>query len=219
LKKIFRCQSKFNDIIVVDTASWGKCLILNNELQSAEADQQLYHRALCFSALTQATKHILVLGGGEGSTAKMILNADPDKRVVMVEIDQMVVDVCKEQIPSMGGSVWENPRLKLIIDDAFTFVEQCTEKFDAVISDLSSPTPNSTSDPLYTAHFYSKVRGILKPNGLFVMQATHRPSRYWEDFQSAFPKHNRWSEWIPSFAVPWHFFGGIYEPKIKLEAA
>ena len=218
MKEIFRCQSKYNDIVIVDTATWGKALILGGELQSTEKDHHIYDRALCFSAMTNSMKHILVLGSGEGSVARMILKSDPDKRVAMVEIDQTVVDVCKKEIPSMGGSIWEHPNLNLIIDDAFAFVDKCSEKFDAVISDLSSPFPGSSSDPLYGPQFYDKVKSILKPKGLFVMQATWKPDRYIKGFQSSFSNVQAWSEWVPSFGVPWYFFGGSYEPKIKLEA-
>jgi spermidine synthase len=214
--KIFRAKSKFNDIIVLETQTWGKALFLNNELQSTERDQEIYHRALCFNAMQPAARHVLVLGAGEGSTARMILNSGPDKQVAMVEIDQKVIDVCREHIPSMSGTVWDNPRLHLIIDDAFTFVNQCSERFDAVVSDLSSPSPDGISEPLYTKHFYSKVKDILKPGGIFVTQATHRPDRYWKEFKEAFPQSGTWSEWVPSFGVPWHFFGGIYESKLKL---
>lgn len=217
--KQLRTLSLYNDIIILDTATWGKALILNGELQSTEADQHIYHRALCFNAMQPAAKHVLVLGGGEGSTARMILNSGHDKQVAMVEIDQTVVDVCKRYIPSMGGTVWENPRLHLIIDDAFSFVGNCQERFDAIISDLSSPTPGGISDPLYSAHFYDKVKRLLRPNGIFVMQATWRPERYWKDFKQAFPNAGTWSEWVPSFGVPWHFFGGTNESKIKLAQA
>ena len=217
--KIIRKQSKYNDIVVLETVTWGKALILNDELQSTERDQHIYHQALCFPAMQPAAKKILVLGAGEGSTARMILQSSPDKQVVMVEIDQMVIDVCREHIPSMGGTVWDNPRLHLIIGDAFTFVEECAEKFDVVVSDLSSPSPDSTSDPLYRDHFYGKVKNILKPNGMFVMQGTHDPKPYMKDFEKSFKKPSCWSEWIPSFGVPWYFIGGVYESKIILKVA
>lgn len=217
--KQLRSLSRFNDIIILDTATWGKALILNGELQSTEADQEIYHRALCFNAMQPAAKHVLVLGGGEGATARMILNSGQDKQVAMVEIDPEVVSVCRQYIPSMGGTVWDNPRLHLIFDDAFTFVDNCQEKFDAIISDLSSPAPGNTSDPLYSLHFYEKVKRLLRPNGIFVMQATYKPERYVADFKKAFPNAGVWSEWIPSFGVPWYFMGGSYESKIKLAQA
>lgn len=217
--KLFRTKSKYNDIIVLETATWGKCLILNGELQSAESDQHLYHKALCFNAMQPMAKNVLVLGAGEGATAKMLLASHPEKKVCMVEIDQKVIDVCKEHIPSMGGTVWENPRLNLVIDDAFLFVDKCTEKFDIVVSDLSSPIIDGSMEEGFTKKFYTKVKSVLRPGGLFIMQATHRPNIYWDDFQSEFVEPGAWSEWIPSFGVPWYFMGGKYEPKITLAQA
>lgn len=207
--RLFRDQSEFNEIVVVDTATWGKALILGGELQSTEGDQHLYHEALCSLVNQSAAKHILVLGGGEGATADRILKYAPNKQVVMVEIDQKVVDVCKEQMPSLGNKVWDDPRLHLVIGDAFKFVEDTTEVYDAVISDLSSPVVDGSSEPLFHADFYEKVKKILRPRGLFVMQATGKPDLFWPDFRKSFDKAIMWSEWVPSFGMPWYFFGGL----------
>lgn len=209
--RVFRTKSEFNEIMVVDTATWGKALILNGELQSTEKDQEIYHRSLCYGAMQPSARNILVLGGGEGATANLILQSGELKQVVMVEIDQKVVDVCKERIPSMGQNVWNDPRLTLIIGDAYAFVEKFNEQCDVVVSDLSSPTVDGISEDLFSREFYKSVKKVLRPGGLFVMQATDRPHIYWKDFKEAFPRSQQWSEWIPSFGVPWYFFGGVNE--------
>lgn len=206
--RIFRDKSEFNEILVVNTATWGKALILNGELQSTEKDQDIYHRSLCYGAMQPSARNILVLGGGEGATANLILKSGENKQVVMVEIDQKVVDICKSQIPSMGQNVWTDPRLTLIIGDAYAFVDKFTEQCDVIVSDLSSPTFDGISEQLFQKNFYEKVKKILRPGGLFLMQATDRPHLYWKDFKEAFPRSQQWSEWIPSFGVPWYFFGG-----------
>lgn len=207
--RVFRDKSEFNEIMIVDTATWGKALILNGELQSTEKDQEIYHLSLCYGAMQPSAKNILVLGGGEGATANLILKSGKDKQVVMVEIDQKVIDICKERIPSMGQNVWDDPRLTLIIGDAYAFVEKFNEQCDVVVSDLSSPTVDGISEDLFSREFYKSVKKVLRPGGLFIMQATDRPHIYWKDFKEAFPRSQQWSEWIPSFGVPWYFFGGI----------
>lgn len=206
--RIFRDKSEFNEILVVNTATWGKALILNGELQSTEKDQEIYHRSLCYGAMQPSARNILVLGGGEGATANLILKSGQNKQVVMVEIDPKVVAVCKSQIPSMGQDVWTDPRFTLIIGDAYAFVDKFTEQCDVIVSDLSSPTADGISEQLFQKNFYEKVKKILRPGGLFLMQATDRPHLYWKDFKEAFPRSQQWSEWIPSFGVPWYFFGG-----------
>lgn len=207
--RLFRDKSEFNEIIIADTKTWGKALILDGELQSTEGDQHIYHEALCSLTNQSGAKNILVLGGGEGATADRILKYGADKQVIMVEIDQKVVDLCKEHMPSLGNKVWEDPRLHLVIGDAFKFVEETTEIYDAVISDLSSPVVDGSSELLFSADFYEKVKKILRPRGLFVMQATGRPELYWSDFKRSFDKAVVWSEWVPSFQIPWYFFGGL----------
>lgn len=207
--KLFRDQSEFNEIIIADTRTWGKALILNGELQSTEGDQHIYHEALCSLVNQPGAKNVLILGGGEGATADRILKYAPAKQVIMVEIDQKVVDLCKEHMPSLGNQVWDNSRLHLVIGDAFKFVEETSEVCDAIVSDLSSPIIDGTSERLFYADFYTKVKRILKPRGLFVMQATDQPEKYWSDFKKSFQSAIMWSEWIPSFGTPWYFFGGL----------
>lgn len=207
--RILRDKSEFNDILVVNTKTWGKALILNGELQSTQADQDIYHQALCYDVGQTKAEKVLVLGGGEGATANLIIQKSKDSQVVMVEIDRKVVDICRREMPEMGGNVWTNPRFNLVIGDAYKFVKEFDDKCDAIVSDLSSPTVDGISESMFQKEFYKDVKRILRPGGLFVMQATDRPYLYWSDFKAAFPHSDRWSEWIPSFSVPWYFFGGI----------
>ncbi|MEK7699327.1 MAG: hypothetical protein AAB332_02880, partial [Planctomycetota bacterium] len=48
---ICRVQSPVQEITIIDTYNYGRCLILDNEFQSAEADEFIYHEALVHPAL------------------------------------------------------------------------------------------------------------------------------------------------------------------------
>jgi len=90
----------------------------------------------------------------------------------MVDLDAKVVEVCRKYLPEWGGEkVANNPRLELIIGDAFEYLNNCTEKFDAIIMDISDPIEAGPGIMLYTQEFYQHANSLLNPNGVFVTQA------------------------------------------------
>ena len=56
----------------------------------------------------------------------------------MVEIDQGVIDACKEHMPSLNAGAFNDPRVTLYIQDAFAFVKQATEPYDMVVMDTAN---------------------------------------------------------------------------------
>ena len=90
LKKVLvRSQTRFQKAVLADTYSFGRCLILNDEIQSAEKDEFIYHECLVqpAMALHPRPRDILILGGGEGATVREILRHPRVRRVTMVDID------------------------------------------------------------------------------------------------------------------------------------
>jgi len=71
-------------------------------MQSAQLDEFIYHECLVqpAMALHARAQEILILGGGEGATAREVLRHPGVKRVTMVDIDGEVVDFC--------NSIWKN---------------------------------------------------------------------------------------------------------------
>ena len=94
LKEYFvRTKTRFQRVVLADTYSFGRCLILDGELQSAQRDEFIYHESLVQPAMTlhPRPRDILILGGGEGATVREILRHPSVRRVTMVDIDGDVV--------------------------------------------------------------------------------------------------------------------------------
>ena len=112
---------------------------------------------------------VLVIGGGDGGTVREVLSYKTVEQVVMVEIDRMVVDVCK-QFLSMIGTAWDDPRLKLIFQDGIAYAKQTPEElFDVVIIDGSDPV--GPAKGLFTEEFYRDCARHLAPHGVLVLQS------------------------------------------------
>jgi spermidine synthase len=172
-------QSEFQKIEVIRSV-FGKMLVTDGKTQSSEMDEYVYHESLIHAPLLKVAhngngsgpKTVFIGGGGELASAREVLRHKSVERVVMVDLDAKVVEVCRKYLPEWGGDkVAENPRLELIIGDAYEYLINCTEKFDAIIMDISDPIEAGPGIMLYTQEFYQHAKSLLNPNGVFVTQA------------------------------------------------
>lgn len=168
---LYRKQSELQTVEVIDTLWLGRVLVLDGIFQTSERDEHVYHEMIVHPALCSAPSidDVLVIGGGDGGTAREVLRHPDVKRCVMVEIDQCVVEACKEHMPALGGGVWDDPRLDLRFDDGVAFVKETDERFDVVILDGSDPVGPSVG--LFDRDFYGGVKRTLKEGGMFALQS------------------------------------------------
>lgn len=172
-------ESKFQQVEVIKT-SFGKMLVTDGKTQSTQMDEFVYHESLVHPPLIKAAlaneqgngpKSVFIGGGGELATAREVLRHASVERLVMVDIDAKVLEVCRKYLPEWGGEeVANNPRLELVIGDAYEYLNNCTEKFDAIIMDISDPIEAGPGIMLYTQEFYQHSNTLLNPNGVFVTQ-------------------------------------------------
>ena len=211
----------FQTLQIVEHGIYGKTLILDGKLQSTVADEFIYHEALVHpAALACSTpRRVLILGGGEGATVREVLRWRAVERVVMVDIDGEVVEACRTHLPEMHASAWDDPRVEVIIGDAWQYVEQSHQQWDLVIDDLSEPVTSGPAARLFVREFYQSIRSLLAPAGIFVMQAgSANPSqiellaRTHATLDSVFPHLQLAIAYIPSFTVPWGFILAAASP-------
>ena len=89
LKRVLvRTQTRFQEAVLADSYSFGRCLILNDEIQSAEKDEFIYHECLVHPGMMThpAPRDILILGGGEGATVREILRHPKVRQVTQRDI-------------------------------------------------------------------------------------------------------------------------------------
>jgi len=171
-------ESEFQQIDVIDSY-FGRTLVTDGKTQSAEFDEHAYHESLVHPAILtyvhrtgKAPKTVFIGGGGELATAREVLRHPGVERVVMVDLDGVVVDVCVKFLPEWGGvKVKSDPRFDLTIGDAYQYLLDTTETFDIVIMDISDPIEAGPGIMLYTRELYQHVASRMPPNGVFVTQA------------------------------------------------
>ena len=92
---------------------FGTTLVTDGKTQSAEHDEFVYHESLVHPSLfwsgilssrsssgsdgkVAGPKSVFIGGGGELATAREVLRHNTVERLVMVDIDPEVVEVCKK---------------------------------------------------------------------------------------------------------------------------
>ncbi len=211
---VCQVQSKIQKIIIADTYNYGKCLILDNEFQSAEADEFVYHEALVHPSLIlhQGVEDVLIIGGGEGATLREVLRYQMVKKAVMVDLDQEMITCAKKFLPSFHAGAFDDNRTKLIIEDGRKYLEHVEERFDVVIIDVNDPLEGGHSYMLFTMEFYQIIAEKLKKDGILIVQSgaasitendafTSICNTLGKVFQHVFP----YTVYIPSYALQWGF--------------
>lgn len=212
---LHRGASKYQEIALIDTKHFGKALIIDGKMQSAEVDEFIYHESLIHPPLLfhPNPKTVFIMGGGEGSAAREVLRHSTVHRVVMCDIDQEVVDFCRTHLSAANRAAFASDKLRLVIDDARAELERSRERFDVIVGDLADPVEGGPCYQLYTKPFYEHV---VKPRlsdgrGVFVTQAgpagvlTHREvfSSIYNTLRHVFKYVKAYTAHVPSFADTW----------------
>ncbi len=165
-------KSKFQQITLIQSKRYGKGLLLNGCWMTAEGQEKHYHECLVHPALCSAKciDRVLIIGGGDGGTARECLRHKEIAKLDMVEIDGKVIELSKKYLPSLGGKAWQDPRLNVNIQDGISWVANSPNaSYDIVIVDGSDPA--GPAKGLFNKAFFKDCRRILRPNGIFATQS------------------------------------------------
>ncbi|XP_076906445.1 thermospermine synthase ACAULIS5-like [Bidens hawaiensis] len=205
--------SEYQEIVLLDTKRFGKALVIDGKMQSAERDEFIYHECLIHPSLLSHPdpKSVFIMGGGEGSTAREALKHKSIEKVTMCDIDEEVVAFCREHLTA-NKEAFGNNLLELVINDAKVELEERKETFDIIVGDLADPLEGGPCYHLYTMSFYQHIlKPKLNPHGIFVTQAgpagvfTHQEvfSSIYNTIKQVFKYVVAYTTYVPSFADEW----------------
>lgn len=217
VRTVFSLQTKFQQMEILETASYGKCLVLDGRMQSSVGDEFIYHETLVHPAMILHPKPetALVIGGGEGATLREILRYPSIRRAVMVDIDQAVVEACRQHLPEMHQGAFDDPRTVLRHEDARAWLETTSDRFDVAVVDLTEPLEEGPACLLFTREFYRLVADRLTESGVVVLQAGMTKVGELEFYTAmartlaaVFPVVAPYQSFISCFGTPWGFILG-----------
>lgn len=166
---LFRAQSEFQTIEVVQSKPYGRMLLLDGLVMITERDEFVYHEMISHIpvCLHRNPRHVVVVGGGDGGTVRELLKHDVIESVMLCEIDGMVIDCCKSYFPELASSL-KDPRVQVRVGDGVSYIAENRERIDLVIVDSSDPIGPGVG--LFSADFYKNVAAALRPGGVMAAQ-------------------------------------------------
>ena len=164
-RSLFDQNSPYQSIKILETKGFGNMLVIDDIIMSCEKDEFIYSEMISHVPLFSHPhpKDVLIIGGGDGGTAREVLKHENINQCFMVEIDELVVSASKKYLKSAMS--FNNPKLNLNIEDGASFIARQKEAFDIIIVDSAV---NSPSAVLYGRTFYKNVHKALKKDGLIV---------------------------------------------------
>lgn len=136
---LYEGQSDFQKIVIADTKDFGKCLIIDGVMQTAETDHEIYDQEL-LKNLKKTDKNILILGGGDGYIAQMAIENDSNLEVDIIDLDIEVIHAAQK---FLGQEIFDNKNVNLLIGDALHFLKTGDKLYDGIVCDLTD-TPIGT---------------------------------------------------------------------------
>lgn len=170
-RELARVQSDFQDIMLFESYSHGRVMLLDGVVQITEKDEFVYQEMLTHVPLLAHgdAKRVLIIGAGDGGVLKRVLQHRNVEKAVMVEIDGEVIRLCKEHMPDIAGDAWNDPRAEVIVGDGIDYVRKAEAgSFDVVIVDSTDPI--GVGEVLFTDEFYANAARLLSDRGLIVNQ-------------------------------------------------
>jgi spermidine synthase len=172
-KVVYEDQSPYQRIVVTQ---WKEhfWLYLNGNQQLSTMDEWLYHEPMAHPAmkLHPHPVEVLILGGGDGALAREVLKYETVQRIVLVDLDKKVTDLCKNftAFNQMNAGALSNPKVHILNEDAYTYLERTQDFFDVILIDFPDPKSIELAR-LFSLEFYTMCYKQLRPQGIVVAQA------------------------------------------------
>jgi spermidine synthase len=188
--------SPFQQIDFFDSQTMGRFFTLDGLMMVTQKDEFAYHDMICHPAfaVNPDIKTVLIIGGGDGGTAREVARYKTVQRIDMVEIDERVVRLCQKYLPQTADVMADDPRVKLFFADGLDFVHKAADgAYDLILVDSTDPI--GPGEGLFTDSFYQDCYRALNENGILVNQ--HESPYYDRDVRRMMRAHAKLNTTFP----------------------
>ena len=227
-KHLRSADSEYQRIDIFESKEFGRILTLDGYLMVTEKDEYIYHEMITHipMAVNPDITNVLVIGAGDGGTVRELTRYNHIKNIDMVEIDEMVVEICREYLPQTACRLTD-PRVHIFYQDGLRFVRNKENEYDLIIVD--STDPFGVGEGLFTKEFYGNCFKALKDDGILVNQHestfytsyANSMKRAHSRIKSTFPIALVYQAHIPTYPSGHWLFGFAskkYDPRTDLKA-
>lgn len=204
-KWLLRQRTAYQELVVAETTELGRLLALDGKVMLTEADEAFYHEMLVHPTLISLDnpQTVAVIGGGDGGTVREILRHPSVQQVFWVEIDEAVLNACRELLPSVHCGVFNDPRVNLVVAPGEQWLPKFESSFDAVIVDGTDPIGPAL--PLFEPPFFEACKKALKPNGILALQCgtpfyfRDEVKMVWRNLKQVFEQVRLYLGFVPTY--------------------
>ena len=193
-RQLYSGQSEFQRIDIFESPEFGRFLTLDGYMMLTEKDEFIYHEMITHipMAVHPKAEKVLVIGAGDGGVIRELVRYPEIKQIDLVEIDDMVVEVCRKYLPKTACCL-DDERVNIRYEDGLKYIRRCENKYDLIIVD--STDPFGPGEGLFTREFYGNCYKALKEDGIMVNQ--HESPFYEEDARACQRAHRNITETFP----------------------
>lgn len=175
IRLVSRGRSVFHAWAVYHTANWGVALEVDGDLQSAEIDQEIYHRTMILPALNilgESASDVLVLGAGPGGSLPPLMRTDSIRRVTMIDVDPDMVRAVRPRMYPWHRNLFKDPRVREMWGDAEIVLPTLDPAgYDLVIVDFTDYRFDALAVKILQRNFWRMVKRVLRPHGVVAVQS------------------------------------------------
>lgn len=166
----FEQKTEHQHLLIFHNAIFGRVMALDGIIQTTEKDEFIYHEMLTHVPVLAhgKVKSLLIIGGGDGGMLREVCRHQGIERIVQVEIDAKVIEMCRQFLPDHSQGAFDDARVEIVIDDGLKYLLRSGEQFDVIISDSTDPI--GPGEVLFTAGFYQAAQRRLREGGVLVAQ-------------------------------------------------
>ena len=170
-KELANVETEFQDVSIFETRHLGKVMRIDDGIQVTTRGEHIYHEMMVHvpTLVHNRVKNVLIVGGGDGGSAREILKHHGVEKVVMLDIDEQIIELSREFLPEINNGAFDDPRFELRIGDGAEIIPQYSDCFDLIVLDAADPD-GGASETLFTQSFFNNCLSALKSDGILVAQ-------------------------------------------------
>ena len=180
---ILQSLYKNKNVQFVSNDKFGKCLIIDQEIQLCSKNEDIYHELIVHLPmlyLNKKVENVLIVGGGDLMTLREVMKYNTIKKVVILELSPLIVNKSKQ---FFNVSDFKNdPRVEIIYADANISIDKLIKNqdiFDICIVDSTEDNINNLI--IDKPPFFKKCLKVLHNNGLLVKNGESFEKIFYED--------------------------------------
>ena len=164
-------QTPFQRIDFFRNETFGTFFTIDGLMMVTEKDEFIYHDMITHVpfAVNPDIKRVLIIGGGDGGTAREVSRYSTVEHIDLVDIDERVVRLCQHYLPQTAGVLDKDKRIHMHFEDGLAFVRRAEKAcYDLILVDSTDPV--GPGEGLFTTDFYKSCENALTDSGILINQ-------------------------------------------------